>query len=462
MKKLLFFFLLFQGTVWSLKAQTNSLEADGTAWQYVFTSLSSFNVYRNVVEGDTLVNGRRYKKIYSYGQYGSQEKDLCCVFRQEGDKIFALPSQVNSYLPVVEGEVLLYDFSLSEGDKFNGRYKVEKVDSIKVGGKWSKRIAFDFFDTWVEGIGSLERAFGGPLEEFPTDGSRTKLEVFEQNSEVLYGTRRFALLTDGVHWKERISTEDGPEAEVISPYFQLEEFSVKGDTVIGEGVYKQITRNGYPFMSLRQSGTGKIYYYTETGDRLLYDFGWKRSSGRPLGYENDKGQEAAFRIKGGYYGDLEDGHCYEYVQVEYEPFTYYSHTQDIRLYMGMGLTSGIFTHLYRGDLDCYCYKDLVVMYDAGNKLIYQNPLFDENGELSASIVAVERPTDLTVTDRGAEVEFTEGDLSWGKAKELVIYDIAGRVWSVLSMERGRVVVSGLPQGIYVYRCEGKNGRFIKK
>ena len=155
-----------------------------------------------------------------------------------------------------------------------------------------------------------------------------------------------------------------------------------------------------------------------------------------------------------------DGHYYEFFQVKYEPFTYYSHTKEIRLYMGMGLTSGIFTHLYEGDLDCFCFKDLVCMYDAENKLVYQNPLFDEDGKLSQGIAAVQGNAALRVISRDDGVEFTVSDVSCSGAEELVIYDVAGHVRDVFSMEKGRVKLSDLPVGVYVYQFRGEKGKFV--
>lgn len=376
MKKITTLLILLYGVVWAMNARTSSIAVDGTTWQYVHTTISSFAINNNVVSGDTLVNGRSYKKVYAYSQYGRKNAVCYCAFREEGDKIYALPSEQNSYLPLVNGEILLYDFSLTEGDVF-ARSVVVKVDSINIKGELRKRITFSDYDTWVEGIGSLQRYFGYPLALIPTNGTKINLESFEQSNNVLYGSRRFHLLTDGVRWTERNSNGDRGE---ISPFFDLEEFCVKGDTTINGTVYKKIYCNGYPRANLRESEDGKVYYYTKEGDRLLYDFGWQVISGRPFAYENLYGSEVHFQIKGNSYTYLNDGHWYEYIQVKYSPFTYYSHTKDIQLIMGIGLTSGIFTHLYQGDIDCICFKDLVAVYNPADELVYQNPLFKENGE----------------------------------------------------------------------------------
>lgn len=214
---------------------------NGTMWQYVHTTIGSLDVYHNVVDGDTTINGRQYKKVYAYPQHGREKATFSCVFREEGQKIYAPLTVETVYLPQVNGETLLYDFSLKEGDKFGGNdlYVVEKVDNVEMDGKPRKRITFNGCDTWIEGIGSLERPFGFPLSELPTNGSRIVLEVFEQDGKVTYGERRFNLLMDGVHWTERNSTENDPNPTELSPDFDLEEIYVKGDTILNGITYKK-------------------------------------------------------------------------------------------------------------------------------------------------------------------------------------------------------------------------------
>lgn len=213
-------------------------------------------------------------------------------------------------------------------------------------------------------------------------------------------------------------------------------------------------------MNLREGKNGKIYYYTEGGDRLLYDFGWKVTSGTPFSYQNRNGSKVDFQTNGSYYSYVEDGHCYEYVQVEYSPFSYYSHMKEERLYMGIGLTSGIFTHLFVGHFDCYCFKDLVSVYNSENKLIYQNPLFKENGEFVTSVTSLDVQSRLSIINRGKEVEFIWKAPSLPDGEKLMIYDSTGRLLSIHSMKKARVIIKDLPVGIYIYRINEENGRFI--
>ena len=449
----------------TMQAQTYSIAVDGTTWQYVYTSISSFSIDYNFIDGDTVANGHHYKKVYTYPQYNRKKATFYCAFREENDKIYALQSGDNMHLPEVNGESLLYDFSLNEGDQFGDHYLVDKVDYIEIDGKQRKRITFHDFDTWVEGIGSLERKFGSPLAELPNNGSYTKLEMFEQEEQIIYGERRFNLLTDGVHWTERMSTENGPEPEELNPYFDLEIFYVKGDTTINNTIYKKIYRNEYPYMNLRESSDGKIYYYTGNEDCLLYDFGWKKISGEPFKYENYDREEAVFQVDDNYYSNLEDGHMYEYVQVKYAPFTLYSHTKDTRLYIGLGLNSGVFSHLYLGDLDCYCFKDLVSVYNSENKLIYQNPLFTESGEIVTGISSVNTDSNLSILTQRGETIFKLNNFTDTYDTVLFIYDSKGQQISVRNINEGTVTIRNLPTGLYLYRLEtdnrlSENGKFM--
>lgn len=232
-------FLFIIGISLSLKAQNDSLTKDGTTWQYVYTSLLDFSCDYIVTDGDTLVDGKTYKKAYRYSspvrRANRGNATLECVFREEGNKIYALSKPENQYLPQVNGETLLYDFSLKTGDVVKTSYSkdgyaVTQVDSVLIDGKLRKRIHLDSWDTWIEGIGSIKRYFGSPLSPLADNGEYTKLEMFEQNKNVLYGSRRFNLLADGVHWTERESPKD-THLEMNST-FSLTEYRVNGDTII--------------------------------------------------------------------------------------------------------------------------------------------------------------------------------------------------------------------------------------
>lgn len=87
-----------EGTVWVQ-------EEFGTSSPELITGLNTF-----VIEGDTLINGKTYMKLYNISDEEPSRKILMNCLRKDGDKIFFLP-----YKGATE-EVLMYDFGMKEGD----------------------------------------------------------------------------------------------------------------------------------------------------------------------------------------------------------------------------------------------------------------------------------------------------------------------------------------------------------
>ena len=98
-------------------------------------------------------------------------------------------SQKVYYTDLHDNEVLLYDFSLSEGDVFYYN-SVTKVDSVELlDGTYRKRIVFeggDYYLFWIEGIGSL---MGGLLWidwDFMKHIPEAWLLCYYENDSLLY------------------------------------------------------------------------------------------------------------------------------------------------------------------------------------------------------------------------------------------------------------------------------------
>lgn len=141
------------------------------------------------------INGRIYRKLYySYNQSYNQNWD---AIREEGGKIY-------TYMPVDEWgkseDVLLYDFTLKEGDFFqtnnpliNVSYKVSKIGKMTLESGEERKIFYlsicpdDTWyevDTWIEGIGSIY-GFMSPVRVNPI-GFWDELVCFKQDDNILY------------------------------------------------------------------------------------------------------------------------------------------------------------------------------------------------------------------------------------------------------------------------------------
>lgn len=221
-------FALFFIISWFLmKAQSiNPLPNDG---QWCFSDnfthpddpVSTYYEYIFSIETDTILNGITYKNIATTKTFFKS----CChdgemiynddaeflgyagAMRYEGQKVyfykydydalgydFKMPANCLE-LPDTT-EVLIYDFSLEEGDVFKydpstwfDSVKVDKVDSIILDdGNYHKRIQFaDFLDAgeWVEGLGDLSEGLLGSYIFFG-EGCDWNLLCVHENTGPLY------------------------------------------------------------------------------------------------------------------------------------------------------------------------------------------------------------------------------------------------------------------------------------
>ena len=199
-----------------------------------------YNIYNNgtagetryALKGDTIINAKNYKKIYSLKD--STIIDLpCCpstyigAIREQNKKVYAIIDTIP--------EQLLYDFNLSVGDTITYYYHISpnnitqvtfslvttKVDSILLlDGKYRKRWIFAtasinayYGDTIVEGIGGIAQV--GLFSPFDSHswviGYMGQFTCFKQNDTVLYlhnptCNRCFCSLTTGILNEEKQST----------------------------------------------------------------------------------------------------------------------------------------------------------------------------------------------------------------------------------------------------------------
>ena len=149
------------------------------------------NSFLNQIDGDTLINGETWKKVYNTAGFGYQAtKSYYAALREEGKKVYAIAKGSDT-------PRLIYDFDLKVGDElkcgvegnafgclrdrsekpdtllgfpFRKSLKVKSIDTIHVSGpyireSYFRRFHFYLLDTygapetqreivWVEGIGS--------------------------------------------------------------------------------------------------------------------------------------------------------------------------------------------------------------------------------------------------------------------------------------------------------------------
>ena len=179
--KLIFLFISFLMTDY-LPGQTSSTFFADTCYWYVYDwnytgnpmlSPPSYRHEYQKVEGDTVVNTKRYQKIYrnifsSAQNINPDNFDFYGYYLYDSSKVY-MGTRLDSMN-------LMYDFNLMPGDSFafysysgsstspaNYYIKVNLIDSVNLNGTWRKRINFNSTAStsyinnvtirWVDGLG---------------------------------------------------------------------------------------------------------------------------------------------------------------------------------------------------------------------------------------------------------------------------------------------------------------------
>lgn len=193
---------LKEGKVWQCEMKERTTEIIGDATAYFFQT----TVYDYRIDGDTVLNGVTYKKTYktivsverkllyttpeeaagTMNGYEYQEKGDTALneefLREEDQKIFI-------YWPPGGTELLLYDFSLAEGESTSGNYAggsdltVDKIETVVVQERKFRRFLLsssyrqDLF--WIEGVGHPSGPFRAYGNEVNDGKEYALLAVFE-------------------------------------------------------------------------------------------------------------------------------------------------------------------------------------------------------------------------------------------------------------------------------------------
>lgn len=478
MKSIFFTFLIFFPL--ALVAQTNSdiLLQEGTKWiegpldTYLYTFRSQIEYE---VKGDSLIKGYKYKKIYANDQVYAllREDKLKKVY------IYHKNPDTEEY-----NDLLLYSFgswnigdSISYSDHYSALtsepvskiIKKENLTSVCLkDGKEYKRYE-DFPIDIIQGIGNVGKGPLGVLRHEVDNGTRWAFIGIYNNNQLLYENTQLLnrletrLVTEGIHWTERHSIENDPEnPDPFSRNYELIQFQITGDTLINGHIYKKVYRNESYYMGLREEDPVTIWRTEGEKEYLLYKFDWFGSYNHFGNYTGETftfPHESPERI-------LLNGIQYITCKVPYNPDKsadpFRTHNKDIRLILNIGLTSGIFSHI-QPVRDCYCFNDLVCFY-IGDRLIYQNPVFTETGEV-LSIDTPRKEGNLSVLVSGNEVVFTLKNLSGKHHTILKVYTPEGVQVAAYSLQTGAVIANNLSGGVYLYSLVNGNekietGKFI--
>lgn len=188
--------------------------------------------------------------------------------------------------------VLLYDFTLEEGDEFyvdalQTNLVVDSVGSMTVDNRERKVLYLSAMGqqvVWCEGIGS----FNGLLNNYGSigiTGGSEELLCVQNNDEIIYHNPHYdECYISGSHYFEPRSRWTVVQIDVNRPQYNREyNYEVLGDTLINDVYYYKLLCDGNYYTALRESHDNKVYAYFSneevgsfllTGEYLVYDFGW--------------------------------------------------------------------------------------------------------------------------------------------------------------------------------------------
>lgn len=145
---------------------------DSARWNVVVLGNGCLHNELYGMDGDTLLDGTSYRKIYVLSQtadtvWRRESARYCCALREDSAR------RIWARWPDISGERLIYHFGLSQWDTarfyvrfFNQHFPAEVtyVDSVQAFGIW-RRVWWMRFEgapntRWIEGIGSIN----GPFE----------------------------------------------------------------------------------------------------------------------------------------------------------------------------------------------------------------------------------------------------------------------------------------------------------
>ena len=190
-----------------------------SSWTEITTNMFDEDycvIYNYKLEGDTIINGLRYTKVYLnnelYDAAIRVHDNKVYAYFYDYDKLFAYyPEEMLENLKIYP-EKLLYDFNWEIGKTIYHDFYIPMFDSYNYGkdtiiygyhteitemgsvllldGNYYKRISSGYY--YIQGIGSLE-GFFKPLSLLRNaNGNQFELLCFSKNGKLLYQNEKYA------------------------------------------------------------------------------------------------------------------------------------------------------------------------------------------------------------------------------------------------------------------------------
>ena len=190
MKKLLP--LLISIFLFPSTTHSQNITDEGNEWKIAYYNwMQGWITSPYYLEGDTVINGKNYKKIFT--DIDNPDQSLVYLIREDSTK--------KVYSLFANTEALIYDFGAEVGDTIKSSFVdtmfaiVESVDSVTLTDgtkrKRQKIVPLNFLNIlgdeyWIEGIGGSLIAFKD-ISTFSAADADTRLNCFSNNSQIIYG-----------------------------------------------------------------------------------------------------------------------------------------------------------------------------------------------------------------------------------------------------------------------------------
>ena len=468
---------------------------EGAEYCTLLENYNGFLIHRTetiTFEGEIEIEGVKYNQTFRKfsSDPGTENAELIGYMREEENgKVFF--RELYS-----DNEILVYDFGMAVGDSVRmywNQYdtsevyvRLDSVSSIYLNGNERRCYYVSSKDAkeankwqytyrWIEGIGALE-GFLYPSVIYQAGGAPTTTllcakyfdETIYMNEE--YGTCFIDNTTDLVKENVEYNTFIYNYFGYIEPIKTLTT-KFEGYTTIGENEYMNVyqkdtsTTNEYELIGyMREEDNGKVYFYDNDKEYLLYDFGMKVGDSIKIYWQQCYECETYIRLDSITEEEIGGAirKCYHTSSNE---FGFWG--APVVWVEGIGSLDGLF---YPESMTAPGgYITTLLCYKEKGELVYMNEEFDDciiGNTLSEEEVMTGTSISKVYPNPGENILNIRTALPEGRIE---VYDILGKVIykQDITEEVTKIPTEGWAKGMYLWRVysegkEAESGKWVKQ
>jgi hypothetical protein len=211
------------------------------------------------IGASVIKNNKSYMSLLSTNDSNFSLWDTIGFLRESNHQVY--------YLPILkDSDYILYDFNLSMSSIINltidyspnpEPFKVNKIDSVIIGGVTRKRISFGSSLVWIEGIGSLQ---GLIYDKVGVSGARYELSCYSEDGNIIYHNPTYS---DCFCITEVKSIEQNNNLYSVNGYIYLKDYE--------ESVFELLNLSGVQIMKDHINNSKSVIdISTQTSGVYLY------------------------------------------------------------------------------------------------------------------------------------------------------------------------------------------------